>query len=257
MDLTDTKTLYIASDSPTSQYRNKNNVFLTKKWAIDNNIDIYWIFTEAGHGKGPMDGVGSTIKRVIKDTIAFHPNEVIRNTDQLLKYLKIDDIIIGTYKDNDVKNISSVLPNSDNLVIIKSGYGLAKVHEIYFSKEYNNIIKWKKISSDSLYSTATIKVKGSLKKKVCIIWYTVIVNSIIDYLIIDSFCFNIIYLEITSNYIFSFKISVQTKKCQRKQSPKTSQKDILSYLKITKNKQVKRKLSNDGNESNSKLSKGK
>ena len=51
-----------------------------------------------------------------------------------MKYLKIDDIIIGTYKYDDVTYFD----------IIKSGYGLAKVHEIYFSKEDNNIIKWKK-----------------------------------------------------------------------------------------------------------------
>ena len=165
VDLTETKTLYIASDSPTSQYRNRWNVFLTKKWAVENKIDVHWIFTEAGHGKGPMDGVGSTIKRAVKDTIAYHPNSVISNSDQLLKHLKIHDVIIGTYKDDDVKNISSKLPTPGNLHIIKSGYGLAKVHEIYFSKVDDNIIKWKKMSSDSLYSSATIKVKGFLKEK--------------------------------------------------------------------------------------------
>ena len=57
VDLAETETLYIASDSPANQYRNKNNVFLTKKWAIENQIDVYWIFTETGHGKGPMDGM--------------------------------------------------------------------------------------------------------------------------------------------------------------------------------------------------------
>ena len=89
------KTLYIASDSPTSQYRNKNNVFLTKKWAVENNIDVHWIFTEAGHGKGPMDGVGSTIKREIKDTIAFHPNTVIvasEASDLIFKIVIFHDV---------------------------------------------------------------------------------------------------------------------------------------------------------------------
>ena len=130
-----------------------------------------------------MDGVGSTIKRVIKDTVAFHPNTVINNSKQLLKYLKIDDIIIGTYKYDDVTYIRSVLPNKFDIII--SGYGLAKVHEIHFSKEDNNIIKWKKISDSSLYLSATIKVKESLKKKYVSFWYTVIVNSIIIYLSID------------------------------------------------------------------------
>ena len=35
-----------------------------KIWAVSNQIDLT-IFTEIGHGKGPMDGVGGGIKRVI------------------------------------------------------------------------------------------------------------------------------------------------------------------------------------------------
>ena len=31
VDLTETQTLYIASDSPSNQYRNKNNVFFNKE----------------------------------------------------------------------------------------------------------------------------------------------------------------------------------------------------------------------------------
>ena len=54
IDLEETETLYIASDSPSSQYRNKNNILLTKDWAIKNKIEVYWVFTECGHGKGPM-----------------------------------------------------------------------------------------------------------------------------------------------------------------------------------------------------------
>ena len=62
--------LYISSDSPSSQYRNYKNVFLMKAWAVSQNIDVSWVFTETGHGKGPMDGVGGGIKRVVKDKIS-------------------------------------------------------------------------------------------------------------------------------------------------------------------------------------------
>ena len=43
---------------------------------------IYWIYTETGHGKGLMDGVGSAMKTTIKDSIAYNPNatiETLRN----------------------------------------------------------------------------------------------------------------------------------------------------------------------------------
>ena len=45
------KNIIFVSDSPTSQYRNNKNVYLTKKLAVKYNISIEWIFTEAGHGK--------------------------------------------------------------------------------------------------------------------------------------------------------------------------------------------------------------
>ena len=48
---------------------------------------IYWIYTETGHGKGLMDGVGSAMKTTIKDSIAYNPNAAIRNTEELLPYL--------------------------------------------------------------------------------------------------------------------------------------------------------------------------
>ena len=49
------KYLYVILDSPTSHYHNKYNAFFTKRFDVENNIHIYWVFTESGHGKGPMD----------------------------------------------------------------------------------------------------------------------------------------------------------------------------------------------------------
>lgn len=57
------------TDGPTSQYRNKA-IFNT----IANHKDIYgmtatWNYWEAGHGKGPCDGLGGTVKRMADDAI--------------------------------------------------------------------------------------------------------------------------------------------------------------------------------------------
>lgn len=57
------KRVYYVTDGPTSQYRNK---FIF--WVIANHKRIFkcecqWHYLEAGHGKGPCDGVGGTLKR--------------------------------------------------------------------------------------------------------------------------------------------------------------------------------------------------
>lgn len=59
------ETLHFLSDSPSSQYRNKNMFFIISQ--IHQNfpqiIKITWNYSEAGHGKGAPDGVGAVLKR--------------------------------------------------------------------------------------------------------------------------------------------------------------------------------------------------
>lgn len=52
------------TDSPTSQYRNKYIFGM-----IANHINLFgisasWQFFEAGHGKGPFDGMGLLLKEL-------------------------------------------------------------------------------------------------------------------------------------------------------------------------------------------------
>lgn len=54
----------IWSDGPTTQYRNKRNFALFTKLTISGKLNAAsWNFTESGHGKGPADGIGGSIKR--------------------------------------------------------------------------------------------------------------------------------------------------------------------------------------------------
>ena len=101
-----------------------------------------------------MDGVGATIKTSIKDTISYLPNEVISSTEDVLNRLPImSNTLIATYKETQVQTYSSMLPKDFK---ITSSLGLSKVHEIFFSKENDEIIKFKKLSSDAKFTTAKI-----------------------------------------------------------------------------------------------------
>ena len=53
--------LWVCSDSPISQYRNSKNCWLLQLTARQFNIDIDWVWTEAGHGKSPCDGIGGIV----------------------------------------------------------------------------------------------------------------------------------------------------------------------------------------------------
>lgn len=56
--------LFMVSDSPSSQYRNRNMMYLVSVLCRDQGFtSMEWLFSEAGHGKGAPDGVGASVKR--------------------------------------------------------------------------------------------------------------------------------------------------------------------------------------------------
>ena len=52
-----------------------------------------------------MDGIAAAIKAAVKDTISYHPEAVIRNTEQLMHYLHDLNICIATYSNEEVIEI--------------------------------------------------------------------------------------------------------------------------------------------------------
>ena len=133
------KYLYVISDSPTSQYRNKCNAFFTKRFAVENNINVYWVFTESGHGKGRMDGVGASVKNDIDDAIAFHPNSVISCVSDFMPLLSVGDKYFSVYTEEDIKRYQGLLPSDLDIVKSRKSIGISSFHEI--SSNINEVIK--------------------------------------------------------------------------------------------------------------------
>ena len=75
-------------------------MFLTKELAVKHNITMEWIYTEAGHGKSCCDGVGGTIKTMIRDFTAFNTSLVINNAKDVLDLIKDHTTIDLSYQTN-------------------------------------------------------------------------------------------------------------------------------------------------------------
>lgn len=52
------------TDSPSSQYRNKTAFYITSAHKDTFGVSASWDYFEAGHGKGPCDGLGGAAKRM-------------------------------------------------------------------------------------------------------------------------------------------------------------------------------------------------
>ena len=68
----DTKVLHIQSDGPSSQFKN-NFIANCLSWFEKTfNAKVYWNFFASSHGKGPVDGIGDTIKQTAANVVTSH-----------------------------------------------------------------------------------------------------------------------------------------------------------------------------------------
>ena len=104
--------LYIITNSPTSQYRNSGCAYF-KQFAEKEGVDVVCVFTESGHEKDPVDGVGAAIKKAIDQAAIateFMPDVVIRISADIIPILNLHNIIISTYNEDDVIAVKNTIP---------------------------------------------------------------------------------------------------------------------------------------------------
>ncbi|XP_061183299.1 uncharacterized protein LOC133191568 [Saccostrea echinata] len=65
----DVSTIHYWTDSPTSQYRNKTIIDFVANHKSTHGMNARWNYFESGHGKGPCDGLGGTVKRLADEAM--------------------------------------------------------------------------------------------------------------------------------------------------------------------------------------------
>lgn len=78
--------VHFLTDSPTSQYRNKNIFCMISKFQTLFNMDATWTYFETSHGKGPCDGIGGVVKREADNAIK-HGKALIQNFNDFAAWL--------------------------------------------------------------------------------------------------------------------------------------------------------------------------
>lgn len=122
-----TSSIHIFSDSPSSQYRNRYNMYLFKTLMpqyFDNLKTISWNFTESGHGKGPMDGVGGTLKRGA-DAKVLHGTDITCAKD-FVTSLQEHKIMLVEIPPTDVSRLKNVVAD----LKVPPIQGIMKVHQV-------------------------------------------------------------------------------------------------------------------------------
>lgn len=136
--------LHIISDSPSTQYRNKNTFFLMVTYLpkIFKQIQtITYNFTEAGHGKGGPDGVGSAIKQAADRAVANGAD--VSNLNEMFQVLKsgIKNVYLHIVNPKDIHIISQI--SCEHLKPFK---GTMSVHQWTWKKSKKTVIYFNSMS---------------------------------------------------------------------------------------------------------------
>jgi hypothetical protein len=130
------------TDSPTSQYRNKL-IFDT----VANHSHLYgcsarWNYFESGHGKGPCDGLGGTVKRMA-DTAIKTSKVVIQDALDFFKWANekssFVNVIFKYVPDTDITIKISSLEGSQSL--LRPVKGTMKLHAVVGTGNSNIFVR--------------------------------------------------------------------------------------------------------------------
>lgn len=133
------KTIHFYSDGPFSQYRQKQNFLLSCTKLFDYGFSaMTWSFFEAGHGKGPADGVGGYLKRTADNMVATGRDIV--SAEQFFEALKDQSKIkLFLISSEEIEIIKNNLPTN-----IKPLIGTLHVHQVFTS--VRNELKYRNLS---------------------------------------------------------------------------------------------------------------
>ena len=81
----DIRRIHYLTDSPTSQHRNKSIFRLISTHEEEFGVQARWNYLESGHGKGPCDGLGASVKRSAEPVIK-HGKVSIQNASYFFSY---------------------------------------------------------------------------------------------------------------------------------------------------------------------------
>lgn len=158
----DVKVVSFFSDGAASQFKQKylfvNLTFIKETYSLD---DVSWHFFATSHGKGAVDGVGGTIKRLVwrsvlakkhlvTDAASFVSCAKDTETEIVVKLVSAAEILA------DKQDLESKWANIKTLPSTQS------VHYIRVVRPY--VVQYKKYSLGSLANTFSFSVSSRPKK---------------------------------------------------------------------------------------------
>lgn len=130
-------TLFFFSDGPTSQYRNRTNIYLWLKTLVECFQQVTkaaWFYSEPGHGKGPMDGIGGYLKRTADKHVLMGKD--VKSAEDFIEIFTDSSVMLQKITTEEILSIKSTVPEKIDPVP-----GILRITKITWKSEFRNVIK--------------------------------------------------------------------------------------------------------------------
>ena len=150
------KVVHIFSDGPSSQFKNRYIVSFLKAYHQKTGVKILWHYFATSHGKGVVDGIGGTVKRMVWNEVSTRKVASVTNAESFASVAKqcCQSTKVAFITKKDIEKASRILQLDDIFKNAKAFPGISKLHclEVHNSSKKNTTIKSRLYSSQDTSS---------------------------------------------------------------------------------------------------------
>ena len=143
----DINTIKVWSDRPNSQFKNKYVLGSLDLLSKKHDIDMIWNFSATSHGKGPVDGVGATVKREASQKTLTRRHAINNLDDFEMAALNVKNIKITRISEEEAYERAAQL---DLKELFENTRAIPKITQCHFVKLENGSIRTKLYTSQVL-----------------------------------------------------------------------------------------------------------
>jgi len=135
----------IWSDGPASQFKNRYILAALKPLQEKHNKEIIWNFFATSHGKGPVDGIGGAVKRVVWNTVR-NRKAIVTNASSFREAAMTSNVLVAEIKGTEIERRNEVLGISQ---VFKDASPVPGIGGAHCMKLMNDEIELCTITSDA------------------------------------------------------------------------------------------------------------
>lgn len=131
MDLPEVVILKVWSDGPTSQFKNKYIAAMIPEFEKRFDLKIVWNYFATAHGKGCVDGIGATVKKIVHKHIKARDSIVDNSTDFVEAFKRTQSqILVEEVKEEEINKINDEVGTVELFSKAKNVQGIQSAHQI-------------------------------------------------------------------------------------------------------------------------------